>query len=182
LDETLTTDFISAPPRELVLREAGILKEPLPGGGVRMIFPAARNPGSAVFATVVFAILMAIVWFLRNVGAPFIFPIVFGLVGLGMFVITLDLWFYRSIVEARSDGLTFRGGLLGIGRRRFWPASDIKSFGSDDSMSSGRNVWKNVEVVLPDKKKKTIARSIGSKPAQVAVIEELNAALGRGAA
>jgi hypothetical protein len=179
LDESLSADFISAPPPDFVFREAGIMKEPLPGNGVRLVFPAARNPGSAVFATVVFAVLMAIVWFLRNVGVPIIFPIVFGLVGLGIVIITLDLWFYRSVVEARSDGITFRGGLFGMGRRRFWPASEIKAFGSDHSMSSGRNVWKNIEIELADKKRKTIAKSIGSKPAQEAVVNELNAALGR---
>jgi hypothetical protein len=179
LDENLSADFTSAPPRDLVLRESGIIKEPLPAGGVRLLFPAARNPGSAVFATVVTSCIAAIVWFLRSIGAPIVFPIVFGLVGLGILLITLDLWFYRSVVEARSDGITFRGGLFGIGRRRFWPAKEIKNFGSDHAMSSGRNIWKNIEIELADKKKKTIAKSIGSKPAQDAVVAELRSALRR---
>jgi hypothetical protein len=180
LDESLTSDFISVPSTDVVLRDAGIVKEPLPGEGVRLVFPAARNPGSAFTSTLILAGLVAIVWFLRSIGAPIIFAIVFGLIGLLMLVITLELWFYRSVVEARSDGITFRGGLLGIGRRRFWPASEIKKFRFDHSMSSGRNVWKNIEVEIADKKTKTIAKSIGSKLAQEAVVNELNAALGRG--
>jgi hypothetical protein len=182
LDQGLATDFITAPSPDLVLRDAGIVKEALPGGGVRLIIPAARNIASAIVSTLITVFIWGAVLFMRSIGIPMIFPLVFAFIGVPLFFITLDLWLYRSVVEARSDGLTFRGGLFGIGRKHSWISSDIKDFTFEHSMSSGRNVWKNVEIVFDDKKKKVIAKSICSKPAQEAVINELNAALGRGAA
>jgi hypothetical protein len=179
IDPQMLRDFAATPPRESVLREAGIVKEPLPGSGVRLIFPAARNPGSALFATAFLAFWSGVIWFMLHLRAPIVFPIVFGLVELFLIWVVADLWFYRSVVEARSDGLTFRGGLFGIGFRRFWPASEVKQFETDHSMSSGIHVWKNVKVELAGGKKRILAQSIGSPLAQQAVIDELNAALRR---
>jgi hypothetical protein len=178
LDSKLLNDFVATPPRELVLREAGIVKEPLPGRGVRLIFPAARNLGSALIATAFLAFWSGVIWLMLHLGAPII-AIVFGIVELFLIWVVVDLWFYRSVVEARADGLTFRGGLFGVGFKRFWPADDVKQFETDHSMSSGIHVWKNVKVHLAGGKKRIIAQSIGSTLAQQAVIDELNEALRR---
>jgi hypothetical protein len=179
LDPKMLKDFAATPPRELVLREAGIVKEPLPGSGVRLIFPAARNFGSALFATAFLAFWSGAIWLMLHFGAPIVFPIVFGLVELFLIWVVVDLWFYRSVVEARADGLTFRGGLLGIGFKRFWPAADVKQFETDHSMSAGIQVWKNVKVKLAGGNERIIAQSIGSTLAQQTVIDELNSALRR---
>jgi hypothetical protein len=179
LDPQLLSDFAATPPRELVLREAGIFKEALPGGGVRLTFPAARNPGSALFATAFLTFWSGAIWLMLYLGAPILFPIVFGLVELFLIWVVVDLWFYRSVVEARADGLTFRGGIFGIGVKRFWPAAEVKQFETDHSMSAGIHVWKNVKVEFVGGKKRIIAQSIGSTLAQQAVIDDLNTALRR---
>jgi hypothetical protein len=179
LDPHMLRDFVATPPCELVLREAGIVKEPLPGSGVRLTFPAARNLGSALFATAFLTFWSVAIWLMLHLDAPIVFPILFGLVELFLIWVVVDLWFYRSIVEARSDGLTFRGGVFGIGFKRFWPAADVKQFETDHSMSAGIHVWKNVQVELASGKQHIIAQSIGSQLAQQAVIDELNAALRR---
>ncbi len=181
LDQRLKTEFVAAPSRELVLREARIAKEPLPGGGVRLVFPAARNLGSALFVSAFLVLWSGIIWLMIHVGTPFLFPIIFGLFEIFFVWIAIDLWFYRSVVEARSEGLTFRGGLLGIGRQKSWAADDVKRFATSQSMSSGTKVWKNFDVVLRSGKRRTIAQSIEGRLAQQAVMDELNAALGRGA-
>jgi hypothetical protein len=178
-DEQLLADYVAAPPRDLVLRGAGIVKEPLPGEGVRLVFPALRNWKSALFVTVFLAFWSAAIWAMIQFRVPIIFPIVFGLIDLLVLWGALELWLYRSVVEARKDGLCWRGGLLGIGRTHTLAAEDLRRFTTSESMSSGHHVWKHLEVVPRQGKKRKIAKSIGGKLAQQAVIDELNAALGR---
>jgi hypothetical protein len=155
------------------------VKEALPGGGVRLVFPAARNLGSALVVTAFAAIWGGAIWLMLHVGAPIIFPIVFGLFELFFLWVLLDLWLYRSMAEVRSNQLWVRGGLLGIGRKHAIAAKDIKRFTTSENMSSGIHVWKNVVVEPRNGKKRTIAQTISSKLAQQAVIVELNAALRR---
>jgi hypothetical protein len=107
---------------------------------------------------------------------------IYVLVTLVMFLVSLDLWFYRSVVEASSSGLSVRGGYLGIGRRHFFASENIRRFTLEEHMrSSGGGLWKSV-VVVPHRgrgEKHTIGKGIRSKLAQEAVIAELNMALGR---
>jgi hypothetical protein len=179
LDAGLLADYVASPPRDLVLRDAGIIKEPLPGEGVRLTFPASRNWGAALVVTGFLAFWSAAIWAMLHFSVPIVFPIVFGLIELVVIWLASDLWFYRSVVEARKDGLTCRGGLLGIGRRRSWTADEVKRFTTRESMSSGHQVWKHIEVVPKKGKKRTLAQTINGKLAQEAVIDELNEALGR---
>jgi hypothetical protein len=179
LDKSLRTDYMAAPPRDLVLREAGIIKEPLPGCGVRLIFPARRNWKSALVVTAFLAFWSGAIGVMFAVGVPWYIPILFAVPGLFMLGIAAFLWLYRSTVEARADGLTFRGGLLGIGRKHSWAAADVKRFSTSETMTSGKNVWKDVVVHPKNGKKRAIANLISSKLAQEAVIDELNAALRR---
>jgi hypothetical protein len=46
-------------------------------------------------------------------------------------------------------------------------------------MSSGTRVWRNLMVEPPSRKRRTLAKGISSKLALDAVIDELNAAVGR---
>lgn len=178
LDESLAADFSAAPPREFLLGEAGILKEPLPRGGVRLVFPAARNLGMAVGLTVFLAIWSGAIWLMLHLGAPIFFPILFGLIELFVVWGTLDLWFYRSVVEADRNGLRSRGGLFGIGSLRYFAADEIKEFRAEEQMSSGSHVWRNVVVVPRKGKRRKLAKGISSKLALEAVIDEVEAALG----
>jgi hypothetical protein len=104
---------------------------------------------------------------------------VFGLIELFVFWIALDLWLYRSVVEANKDGLSWRGGYFGIGRWRSWKADEVKKFATSEAMSSGHKVWKHIEVVPRHGKKRKIAQTVSGKLAQQAVIDELNTAMGR---
>lgn len=179
LDPKLVSDFAIAPSREMVLREAGILKESLPGSGVRLIFPAARNLVSAVAATGLLIFWSAGIWLMIRFGVPLLFALIFCVPAFIILWATVDLWLYRSVIEARSDGVTFRGGLLGIGIKRFWTVKEIQQFTTSETMSSGSHVWKGIDIVLQGGKQKTIAQAINSKLAQQAVIDELNTALGQ---
>jgi hypothetical protein len=179
LDPQLTADYASPPDNDLFLREAGIIKEPGPNGGVRLVFPAGRNPGSALVATVAAAAFVGGAWLMLHNGVMILFPIVLGLMGALFTLVALDSWFYRSVVEASASGLCVRGGLMGIGRSRTYPPDDIRRFRSAESMSSGKHVWCTISVETRSDKRQTIGKNISSKLTERAVIEELNAALGR---
>jgi hypothetical protein len=178
LDESLAADFTMTPPRELVLSEAGIIKEPMPRDGVRLVFPAARNLGPAIFVTAFLAIWSGAIWLMLHLGAPIFFPIVFGFFELFFVWAALELWFYRSVVEADRNGLRSRGGLFGIGRLRQFTPDEIKEFRGEEQMSSGTQVWKNLVVVPRKGKHRKLAKGISSKLALDAAIDELKAALG----
>jgi len=179
LDERLAAEFAAAPPRALLLREAGILKEPLPGGGVRLLFPMGRNLEVALPLSVIAAVWGGAVWAMFHFGVFFVFPIVFGLIELGLLWIVMRLWLYRSVLEAHSNGLRFSGGLLGIGREKQLAADDVKELMTRQSMGVGTKVWNDIIVVVRDGKERTIAHAIEGQLTQRAIVEELNAALGR---
>ena len=181
LDERLAADFSPAPPREAVLADAGITEELL-GDGVRLVFPPARNLGSAFGLTAFLAIWIGAIWLMIWVRAPFFFPIVFGLFGLIALWIVLDLWLYRSEIEATNNELRVHAGWLGIGRSWSLAADEIERFATEEYMSSSGKQWKNIVVFPRAEKRRLIAKGISSKLAQDAVIDELNAAMGRGQA
>jgi hypothetical protein len=146
---------------------------------MRLEFPMARHMFTAALVTVFLAIWLSATWavhFQSSIGAIFL-----GLFGLIILFIAVDLWFYRSVVEASPNGLMIRGGLLGIGRTRLIPVEEIQELTIEKGMSSGTNVWNNVCALLRDGKKWTIGRSITGTLAQRTVISELTAALHAGA-
>src|SRR5439155_24816317 len=103
--------------------------------------------------------------------------IIIGLFEFAFVWLMLDVWFYRSTVQATSAGLILRGGLLGLGRTRSCAPDEIQNFKTVDSMSSGASVWKNIVVVLRNGQRWTIGKGISSKLAQQTVIDSLTAAL-----
>lgn len=178
IDEQLAADFVPESSRVGLLAEANIVKEPLAGSGVRLTFPAAQNPSSAFVITAVLLLWSVAIWFMVHKGVLLLLPLIFGLFGLMFAWIAIDLWFYRSVVEASADGLRGRGGWLGVGREWSLAADEVRSFMTEEYMSSGRSVWKNVVVVPRTGRKRVIAKGIASKLVQQAIIDELTAALG----
>lgn len=179
IDEQLAAEYSSAPDNDMFLREAGIIKEPGRAGGVRLVFPAARNLGSSLVMALLAVGLCGGAWFMFHNGVMFLFPIFFGLFGLFFTLIAIESLFYRSVVEASAVGLTVRGGLFGIGRTRTYSPEDVTRFTSAENMSSGKHVWCTISVETRSDKSRTIGKGISSKLAEQAVIDELNAALGR---
>ncbi|MCI0332528.1 MAG: DUF3592 domain-containing protein [Planctomycetes bacterium] len=167
LDERAVAEFEAAPQRNTMFRAAGIIKVPLPDGGVRLVFRAARNLETAVPLTVITVLWSGAIWMLLRAGW-IVLPIVFGLIDLLLIWWAARVWLYRSSVEARPDGLTLQGGLLGIGRQRSIPADEVEKITEE---------WDNIVVVLSDKKQRMIARSIEGQLTQRAVVTELKAAL-----
>ncbi len=177
LDPELAADYLAQPEVGPLLAEAGIRREPLGAGSVRLVFRALRNPGSAVGIGLFAAGWTAVVWALFHFEAPIIFPVVFGLFDLFFIWITLDLWFYRSVVEASPRRMFVRGGWLGFGIGRSFPAEAVQRFEIKRSMSSGRHVWNSIKLHLRSGDSYTVAQSIASRAVERAVIDELEMAL-----
>ena len=156
------------------------MKEPLPGAGVRLVFTAGRNYDAALPFTVITLLWSGAIWLMLRAGSWVVMPILFGLIDLLLIWLTAGLWLYRSVVEARPDGLMLQGGFFGIGRKHFIRADEVKEITTSNAMSVNNIVWNNIVAVLGDEKERMIARSIEGKLGQQAVIAELNSALRRG--
>jgi hypothetical protein len=190
LDDRLVADFAAPPSRELPLRDAGIRREPLPDG-VRLVFPAARNWPSALFVTLFVIVFGGLAIYLappvwaqilnnfrvRDLMHFLAVGLILPMLATLFLWVALDLWLYRSVVEATTAGLSVRGGLFGLGRTRRYQTAEIRRLTSKESMSSGANVWKSVVVVPRQGKQRTLAKNVAGKPAVEAVIAELQAAL-----
>jgi hypothetical protein len=176
LDSSLVEAYAQAPNEDVILADAGITKEMLPGG-IRMNFGMARNLGAAIALTAFLAAWIGGIVFLWSVGS-YIMMVILALFSPFILAIVADLWFHRSTVDATPNGLSIKSGLLGFGREKSLAVEELECISTEDGMSSGAAVWKNIVVVPRTGKKITIAKSIPSKLAADAVINELNLALG----
>jgi len=105
--------------------------------GVQFYFPADRNPGAATGLTIFFAIFAAAFVFLVKMGAPIIFPIVFGFFDALMLLIALYTWFGTSKVTIGSGQLTAHSGILGLGPTRVVALDQIQSIDYAIGMQTG---------------------------------------------
>jgi hypothetical protein len=169
------------PPRDVeqLYRQAGVVRTPLPTGGVRFKFGMLRNPVSAIITTVIATVLVVGTWLLIGAEVLFIAPAVVGFLALCFTPIALSLWLDRSVVEASPQGLTVRGGWLGLGKKHAYRPEEIKRFSLKQTMASGKHVWNTIYVEPRSGKRRKIASSIGSRLVEQALIEDLNRALKR---
>lgn len=179
LDPQLAAKYTSTPDATALLKSARIYEEPLAGGGVRLVFPAARNVLMACFWTLFAVQFWAVAWLTCGWGVQLLFTVVFGFSGFLLTLMTFDLWLYRSTVEASRTGLTVRGGLLGIGRTRQFAANEIDRFDSSSNMTFGTHVWSTIVVRSSTGSKCTIAKGLPGQAVVRTVLAELNTALGR---
>ena len=126
------------------LRRAGVLTAPAPGGGMALAFPMLRQPAAALGSLVFTGIWGGVVALLLHLGAPVIFPLVFGLFLLLLVWMMLDLCFGRSRVEVNREGIRARGGLFGLGRERRVAFGDIAGLDLQKTMQAGNTLYYSV--------------------------------------
>jgi hypothetical protein len=162
-----------------VLRGDGIIREELPGGGVRLSFPAKRMWGAAATLTMFLALWTGVVWMVYHFDAGLLFEIVFGGFGVLIFLGTLNLWLSSAVVEANLDGIRSRGGWLGLGQERYFSAEEIEQLSPNKYMSSGTNVWTRIELRTRSGTKRKVTGGLRGKLVERTVLDELHRALGR---
>lgn len=173
LDESLIASYVARPDSARLLSNAGITEEPLPGKSVRLIFPMARNLGATLGLTFFLTIWSGAIALMVHLGAPILFPIVFGLFELLLVWVTIDLWFYASQVEASPAGLAIRGGLLGLGRTHWIDADEIVRLETKSEMQSGTKVWNDILVRCQGGQQHTIGKRLPDRQTERVVIERL---------
>jgi hypothetical protein len=129
-------------------------------GGKEFYFPAMRNPGVAIGMMVFFAVWSAVLWLTIHLKAPIIFPIAWSLFEIIILYIVLQSWSGTTRVVAEVDGLTITNKLLGIGRARTIPASDIVEIKTKIGMTSGQTGYQDIKVVCRNGREVTAGSTI----------------------
>ena len=171
-DETVLVDYEVQLDDDDIVRAAGIRLEPTPGGR-RFIFPMARNPGGASGLTIFFTIWCGAIWLMIHMGAPILFPILFGLFAVLIFLGVLDLWLWSSMTEVRYGTLRVRTGLFGIGKTWTYAVDQIQTIKAESGMQSGNRLYYMLRLYTTDGKKHTLGKGLRNQSDANRIVEML---------
>ncbi len=149
----------------------------LADGGKEFIFPAARNPGFASGATAFLLIWTAIVVFLVWKHAPFIFPLVFGVIDLLMAAFAFDLWFRRNRVVATPAQIQIETAWLSIKKQHTLKVSEVATISTDVGATAGHTAYYDLKIRTRDGRELTAAKNLGSKPEADWLVRQMAAAV-----
>ena len=99
---------------------------------------------------------------MHYLGAPLLFPIVFGLFDLLILWGVLELWFSGRRVEVARQGLSFSGSLLGLGRRRTVSAEEITDFKVIRGMQAGNHLYYRIQLSVSNGDRHIVASQLDS--------------------
>ena len=150
-DAVVTDSDPTAPLRasidEIRRDEASSIRVSNGPGGREFYFPAARNPGVALSVTVAMFLFGGVAILTRHGRAPIIFPIVFGLVGVFLFMGTLNLWLKSTRVTINSASVRATTRWLLFGRTRQFPSDSVAHFATTMGMQSGSKTYTNIKLI-----------------------------------
>jgi hypothetical protein len=144
--------------------------------GREFFFPAARNPGAALGATAFLLIWSAFLWVLIAFKTP-VFAILFGLVDVLVFCLCFNLWFKQSRVTINSKNIRAAKRWLLFGRTRLFDTRDAARFDSKAGMTSGRQVFHDIQLITRAEKRITVATGLASQPETAWLVREMNKTL-----
>ena len=164
MDQSLIEKYTAPEDPKRDLRDARVRRTISPSGDTRFIFPMARQVGIAILTTLVTVMCLGVpvLFFYLDVEVVVMIPFtaVFGFFGIFFLFVTLDIWFYRSVVDVSPRGLGVKAGLFG-GRIRRWIAfSEIKEIKLDCHLKSEKQKYYDIVAVCSDEKKITIAKRL----------------------
>ena len=145
------------------------------GTGTEFYFPAARNKGFAAMTTVFCLIFGLVTFFLVHVHATFFF-LVFGGFFLLLLFITAQMWLGTTRVIIDGGVLKLQAGLLGGGKVRQVPCSEIASIGDKIAAQEGGATgtpFYDIELALRDGQKLTLGRTLRSKQETEWLVEQM---------
>jgi hypothetical protein len=97
------------------------------------------------------------------VKAPLLFPIVFGLFGVLLVYITLQLWFAVSRVTVNASTVAVASGYLSPGSENTLTTSEISDVSTAIGMQAGSTPYYDVVIALKNGKKVVAGRSVRNK-------------------
>jgi hypothetical protein len=131
--------------------------------GTEIVFPAARNPGTAFTLTVFTVFWTAAMAFMLYLKAPMVFPIVFGLFELLLLIGTLQLWLGVSRVTADRAALLIAHGYIYPGREQKIVSGEINTVTTRIGMQAGSQPYYDVIAVRKSGKQIAAGRWIRNK-------------------
>ena len=131
--------------------------------GTEIVFPPARNRGTAVGLTLFLLLWLGATAATALLGAPIIFPIVFGLFAVLLIWAVLDQWLGVSRVTAGDGAVSVASGLMTAGRERRLAAAEVAEVVTRIGMQAGTTPYYDVVVVRRDGKKVVAGRAIRDK-------------------
>lgn len=131
--------------------------------GTEIWYPRARNPGMAAGITAFTALWAAAVWAGIALGAPLVFPIVFGAFWLLLAIAVLDAWLTVTRVTAGDGGVTVASGWLAPRRERTLRAGEIAEVATKIGGQAGRTTYYDVVLVTNAGKRVAAGRGIRDK-------------------
>ena len=137
-----------------------ILVQTAARGGKEFYFPAARNPGAAIFLTVFLAIWSGAVLLMLKFKAPILFPIVFGLIDVFLIYGFFQSWFGTTRVVVESGGITVAKHIFGLGSTRTIAFGDVEKIATKIGMTSGTTTYQDIKIYCRNGKAITAGGSI----------------------
>ena len=128
--------------------------------GTEFYFPAARNPGTAANLTVFTLVLIGAIFGQVHFQVPVIFPILTGLVGVGLLIAVVNLWFGTTCVVATKAEFTITKRLAGIPRCRVVAGSEIDAVIVKQGMTAGTVIYHDIKIRLNSGQEITAGGSI----------------------
>ena len=142
--------------------------------GTEFYFPPARNRNLAVWTTVLALIICGVTYAVKQVGAPLIFPVMFGLFALVFVCVAAQSWLAitRLLIGAK---LRLQSGLLGWKTREF-ALADVNGFEENirSQTLNGRAIpYYDIVLRLRDRQTFTVGKMLSSKREAEWLVDEM---------
>ena len=174
VDPNVMAEYAVPANPERDLQEAGVIRDLSPSGeGYTFTFPMGRNLGSALGILVFWLLWSGMIALMIHLRAPVLFPIVFGLFDALILWLVVDIWLYKSAVDASPQGLTVAGGLFGAGKPQRIEASDVAQIEPVQEMQSGQTVFYSIVVTCRSGKKITAAKRLATHHLAKAIADQI---------
>ena len=131
--------------------------------GTELYFPPARNLRMAVSLTVFTLIWAGATWATVALGAPLLFPIVFGAFGLLLVIVLIDQWVGVTRVTADRIGVTVAKGWVVPRGGRMLRASEVAEVTTKIGSQAGGTAYYDLVIVTTPGKRVTAGGGIADK-------------------
>jgi hypothetical protein len=131
--------------------------------GTEVVFPPGRNPAAGIFTTIFFLGWSGVIFVMLKLGAPLLFPVIFGLFDLLLFYGVLAHWLGRITVSADTGLLKVDRRILGFGGERRLEGCVISAIEPAIGLQVGSTPYYDIKVARTDGRPVTVGGGIRDK-------------------
>ena len=131
--------------------------------GTEVVFPPGRNPGAGIFTSMFFLAWSGIIVAMLKLGAPLLFPLIFGFFDLLLLYGVLAHWLGRITVVADTGLLKVDRRILGFGGERRLEGNVISAIEPAIGMQVGSTPYYDIKVSRTDGRPLTLGGGIRDK-------------------